>query len=77
MVVFNHGWFAVNPGVYGAWIEHLVRSGRIVISPRYQRDWSTPPADFLPNALAAVRDALDVLATVAGARPARPLAGSR
>ena len=63
VVVFNHGWFAVNPGVYGAWIEHLVRKGRIVIAPRYQRDWSTPPANFLPNGLAAVRDALDVLST--------------
>ena len=63
VVVFNHGWFAVNPGVYGAWIEHLVRKGRIVIAPRYQRDWSTPPANFLPNGLVAVRDALDVLAT--------------
>ncbi|WP_435020846.1 alpha/beta hydrolase [Tundrisphaera sp. TA3] len=63
VVVFNHGWFAVNPGVYGAWIEHLARSGKIVIAPRYQRDWSTPPKHFLPNALIAVRDALDVLST--------------
>ena len=63
MVVFNHGWFAVNPGVYGAWIDHLVRKGRIVIAPRYQRDWMTPPANFLPNGLIAVRDALDVLST--------------
>ena len=63
VVVFNHGWFAVNPGIYGAWIEHLVRKGRIVIAPRYQRDWSTPPANFLPNGLVAVRDALDVLST--------------
>jgi acetyl esterase/lipase len=63
VVVFNHGWFAVNPGVYGAWIDHLVRKGRIVIAPRYQRDWSTPPANFLPNGLIAVRDALDVLST--------------
>lgn len=63
VIVFNHGWFAVNPGVYGAWIEHLVRKGRIVIAPRYQRDWSTPPANFLPNGLTAVRDALDVLST--------------
>ena len=63
VVVFNHGWFAVNPGIYGAWIEHLVRKGRIVIVPRYQRDWSTPPANFLPNALIAVRDGLHVLST--------------
>ena len=63
VVVFNHGWFAVNPAVYGAWIEHLTRRGRIVIAPRYQRDWMTPPANFLPNGLIAIRDALDVLAT--------------
>jgi acetyl esterase/lipase len=61
VVVFHHGWLAVNPGAYGAWIEHLVRSGRVVVMPRYQADWSTRPADFLPNALAAVRDAFDVL----------------
>ena len=61
VVVFLHGWFAVNPAFYGAWIDHLVRSGRIVIFPRYQNDVGTLPADFLPNAMAAVRDGLDVL----------------
>jgi acetyl esterase/lipase len=61
VVVFLHGWFAVNPGFYGAWIDHLVRDGRIVIFPRYQKDVGTLPQDFLPNALAALRDALGVL----------------
>jgi len=61
VVVFLHGWFAVNPGFYGAWIDHLVRDGRIVIFPRYQNDVGTPPQDFLPNALEAIRDALGVL----------------
>jgi pimeloyl-ACP methyl ester carboxylesterase len=61
VVVFLHGWFAVNPGFYGAWIDHLVRDGRIVIFPRYQNDVGTMPQDFLPNALAAVHDAMGVL----------------
>ncbi len=61
VVVFLHGWFAVNPGFYGAWIDHLVRDGRIVIFPRYQNDVGTLPQDFLPNTLAAIRDALAVL----------------
>jgi dienelactone hydrolase len=61
VVVFLHGWFAVNPGFYGAWIDHLVRDGRIVIFPRYQNDVGTMPQDFLPNALAALNDALGVL----------------
>jgi acetyl esterase/lipase len=62
VVVFLHGWFAVNPGFYGAWIEHLVRHGSIVIFPRYQNDIGTLPQDFLPNALAAVKDGLGALA---------------
>jgi pimeloyl-ACP methyl ester carboxylesterase len=61
VVVFLHGWFAVNPGFYGAWIDHLVRNGRIVIFPRYQNDVGTMPQDFLPNAVAALNDALGVL----------------
>jgi dienelactone hydrolase len=72
VVVFHHGWLAMNPGVYGAWIEHLARSGRIVIFPRYQGDALTRPGLFLPNAVAAVRDALDVLQTAPGrVRPDR------
>ena len=63
VVVFHHGWYAYNPAAYGAWIEHLVRSGQIVIFPRYQADRLTPAADFLDNALSAVRDAFDVLET--------------
>ncbi len=71
VVVFNHGWLAVNPGAYGAWIDHLVRSGNVVIFPRYQTDAFTKPADFLPNTLAAITDALDVLHTAPGhVRPA-------
>ena len=71
VVVFHHGWLAVNPGVYGAWIEHLARSGRIVIFPKYQTEL-TSPADFLPNSVASVLDALDVLETAPGrVRPDR------
>ncbi|GIW86034.1 MAG: hypothetical protein KatS3mg108_0358 [Isosphaeraceae bacterium] len=76
VVVFLHGWLAVNPGVYGAWIEHLTRSGCVVIYPRYQADWTTPPAEFLPNAASAIADALDVLATAPGrVRPDRSRVG--
>lgn len=61
VVVFLHGWFAVNPAFYGAWIDHLVRSGHVVVFPRYQNDVGTLPRDFLPNAMAAIRDAIQVL----------------
>src|SRR5262249_2575738 len=36
--------------------------GNIVIFPRYQATLKTPPRDFAPNAIAAVKDALSVLA---------------
>lgn len=61
VVVFLHGWFAVNPAFYGAWIDHLVRNGHVVIFPRYQNDIGTLPQDFLPNAMAAIHDAMGVL----------------
>jgi pimeloyl-ACP methyl ester carboxylesterase len=70
VIVFFHGWFAVNPAFYGAWIDHLVRSGRSVVFPRYQNDVDTLPREFLPNAIAATRDALGVLE--AGAKHVRP-----
>jgi acetyl esterase/lipase len=70
VVVFFHGWFAVNPAFYGAWIDHLVRSGRAVVFPRYQNDVDTLPREFLPNAIAATRDAISVLE--AGAKHVRP-----
>ena len=70
VVVFFHGWFAVNPAFYGAWIDHLVRSGRTVVFPRYQNDLDTLPREFLPNSIAATRDALGVLE--AGVKHVRP-----
>ncbi len=61
VVVFLHGWGAMNPGIYGRWIEHLVRRGHIVIFPRYQLSWITPPEQTTDSAIAAVREALEVL----------------
>ena len=65
-MVFLHGWFAVNPGFYGAWIDHLVRDGKIVIFPRTRTTLARIRRIFWPNAVAAIRDALGVLATGVG-----------
>ena len=58
VVIFLHGWVAIDPARYGAWIGHLVRGGATVIYPAYQvrpaRDTNTP----LVNALAGIRAAL-------------------
>ncbi|MCF0042028.1 alpha/beta hydrolase [Dyadobacter sp. CY399] len=63
VIVFNHGYGGWNPANYGAWIKHLVRQGNIVIYPRYQKDARTKPAEFTPNAAAAIKRALKVLAS--------------
>ncbi len=57
VIVFLHGWTAIDPWLYGAWIEHLVKRGNIVIYPRWQENFMTPQPEFTPNAVKAVLDA--------------------
>jgi dienelactone hydrolase len=61
LVVFNHGWLAMDPVYYQAWLDHLVKKGNIVIYPRYQEGWQTPPSTITDNAITAVHNALDYL----------------
>lgn len=62
VVVFTHGWGAVKPEHYLAWIHHLVRKGAIVLYPRYQTDLRAKPDTFTTSAVAGVRRGLDWLA---------------
>lgn len=66
VVIFLHGWVAIDPARYGPWIGHLVRNGSTVVYPAYQtkptRDTVTP----LANVLAGVRSALGHVAIVPG-----------
>ncbi len=55
VVVFLHGWIAVEPAVYGKWIEHLVDRGSTVIYPIYQEAPYVDTATPLPNILVALR----------------------
>jgi dienelactone hydrolase len=69
VVVFLHGWGAVNPQVYGSWIEHLARRGNLVLFPRYQEINRTRPADATGIAGGLVKDALAALAADPDAKP--------
>ncbi|HSE33173.1 MAG TPA: alpha/beta fold hydrolase, partial [Pyrinomonadaceae bacterium] len=66
VVVFLHGWGGTNPLYYGAWIDHIVKRGNIVVFPRYQSSILTRREDFIPNALYAVKDAVKRLQTEPG-----------
>ncbi len=63
VVVFNHGWGVYNPGPYGAWIEHLVRKGNIVIFPKYEQNDGFFPTQYTPNAATGIEDAFTELNT--------------
>jgi acetyl esterase/lipase len=57
VVVLVHGFTAVDPATYQAWINHIVKKGKIVIFPVYQVR-GTPFDQFTRNALIGVRNAL-------------------
>jgi dienelactone hydrolase len=66
LVVLIHGWGGMNPLYYGAWLDHLVKRGNIVVYPRYQATLLTPREEFLPNTLGAIKDAITRLQTESG-----------
>ncbi|AWN38537.1 chlorophyllase/cutinase-like alpha/beta fold protein [Methylobacterium radiodurans] len=71
VAVFLHGWGAVNPQSYGAWIDHLARNGWLVLFPRFQEVNRTRPADATANAGRLVKAALDEIAADPQAKPDR------
>ena len=66
VIVFLHGWGGMNPLYYGAWVDHLVKRGNIVVYPRYQQNLLTGISEFTPNTLHAVKDAVTRLKTEPG-----------
>ncbi len=66
VVIFNHGWTAMKPEVYQAWIDHIVKRGNIVIYPRYQGSLFTMSTVFATNATASIKDALKRLESEPG-----------
>lgn len=67
VVVFGHAVNAFNPLLYGAWIDHLVRRGNIVVFPRYQLDARTPRNELIGHAAAGVKFAMTTLGDAADA----------
>jgi pimeloyl-ACP methyl ester carboxylesterase len=61
LIVFNHGYAAMEPTYYLAWLEHLVRRGNVVVYPRYQASLITRPATYTANAITAVKNAISWL----------------
>ncbi len=64
VVVFTHGYGALNPLNYGAWLRHIVGQRQVVIYPRYQRNLIWPRSRaFAKTHHAAVTRAMAYLDT--------------
>jgi acetyl esterase/lipase len=66
VVIFLHGWVALDPERYGPWIGHLVRDGATVIYPAYQTKPAYDTITPLANLLAGVRAALEQVQVAPG-----------
>ncbi len=61
LVIFLHAHTLIDPLVYRAWIDHLVRRGAIVVYPDFQTGPDDDLTTYLSNTLGAVRGALEEL----------------
>jgi hypothetical protein len=61
LIVFNHGWGALYPYYYKAWVEHLVKRGNIVVYPRYQLGFIIGVRDATQHAIQSTRRAITIL----------------
>jgi len=69
LIVFNHGWSAIFPIFYRAWINHLVKRGNIVIYPRYERGLYLGFNRFYENAVDSIKDGINTLQNGAHVQP--------
>lgn len=63
VIAFFHGLGASDPAKYGAWIDHLVRRGKVVVFPLYRspEGGDSDPREFSGAAIDSFRRALQVL----------------
>jgi dienelactone hydrolase len=69
LVLLHHGWQGMNPLNFGALIDHLARSGQVVIYPVYQLSADTSPQLVTRNAAEADRRGIEALQQQRGLRP--------
>lgn len=77
LIILLHGWGGGSPSRLGAWIDHLVRRGNLVVFPSYQgslRPWTRPweqipVTEMLGKVVEAVKDAIKHLQSEDHVRP--------
>ena len=61
LIVFNHGWLSTSPVAYGAWIDHIVKRGNIVLFPVFHTGIISDPRNFTYNVIQVIKDAISKL----------------
>jgi acetyl esterase/lipase len=69
VVLFLHGWRALDPAYYGGWIDHIAKSGNIVLYPLFEASRRDPPQNSLRNAIESTKQALQHLAEAGPVKP--------
>ncbi len=69
VVVFIHGWGETNLKFYGALIDRIVRSGNIVICPRYEKTVDTAYGTYTDSCARGIQRALDTLNLAGHVKP--------
>lgn len=69
IMVFLHGYGALDPSWYQDWINHETEEGNIVIYPQYQASYLTLPSLYTSNATTATKNAITWLQANAAPAP--------
>jgi dienelactone hydrolase len=69
VAVLLHSWGAVNSALYGGFIDHLARSGYLVLFPRFQEVNRTRPVEATANAATLIDASLKALAQDGDVKP--------
>jgi acetyl esterase/lipase len=69
IVLFMHGWRALDPSYYGGWVDHIAKRGNIVLYPLFEKSRSDPPENSLRNAIESTKQALQYLADAGPVQP--------
>src|SRR6266850_524001 len=63
VILFIHGYRATDPYEYGAWIDHLVKRGNIVIYPIYEEEYGDSDPKIFRNLVEGSKTAINHLMT--------------
>ena len=69
VVLFLHGYRALDPAPYGGCIDHVAKKGSIILYPLFEESRTDPPENSLRNAIESTKRALQYLVDSGPVKP--------